>query len=184
MRHGDPGRRGCEVDWVVDRRSWTLGPTPMGPSSRHSERSATWIPLPSPCKRFWGGSPRRAAIPRAGCMSLEGEPGTTVYILELGWVRATRTSSEGREQAMLFLQQGDIFGDVAVFSGTVYPVRCGPRGGEGLGGRRGCVSRRWRATGTCVGGDPPAGGCACATSSAWSRTCPCAAWRHGSRGPW
>ncbi|HET7010195.1 MAG TPA: Crp/Fnr family transcriptional regulator [Anaerolineales bacterium] len=52
---------------------------------------------------------------------LEGEPGTTVYLLESGWVRATRTSPEGREQALLFLRPGEIFGDIAVFNGTVYP---------------------------------------------------------------
>jgi len=30
-------------------------------------------------------------------------------------------SRDGREQAMLFLESGEIFGDIAVFSGTTYP---------------------------------------------------------------
>lgn len=52
---------------------------------------------------------------------LEGEPAEAVYILEKGWVKATRMSSDGREQAMLFLRPVEIFGDVAVFTGSPYP---------------------------------------------------------------
>lgn len=52
---------------------------------------------------------------------LEGEPAEAVYILERGWVKATRISPQGREQAMLFLRPVDIFGDIAVFTGKPYP---------------------------------------------------------------
>jgi len=52
---------------------------------------------------------------------LEGEPADAVYILERGWVKATRMSRDGREQAMLFLRPVEIFGDVAVFAGVPYP---------------------------------------------------------------
>lgn len=52
---------------------------------------------------------------------IEGEPADTLYLLESGWVKATRMSREGREQAMLFLESGEIFGDIAVFNGTTYP---------------------------------------------------------------
>jgi len=52
---------------------------------------------------------------------LEGEPATAVFVLESGWVKATRISPDGREQALSVLQPMDIFGDVAVFSGTPYP---------------------------------------------------------------
>lgn len=66
-----------------------------------------------------------AAVPRhfeAGqVIYLEGEPAEHVYILERGWIKATRMSREGREQAMLFLCPVDIFGDVAVFTGACYP---------------------------------------------------------------
>lgn len=65
------------------------------------------------------------AIPRqykAGqVIYLEGEPADYVYILEKGWVKATRMTHEGREQGLLFLRPVDIFGDIAVFSGTSYP---------------------------------------------------------------
>lgn len=66
-----------------------------------------------------------AAIPRhfeAGqVIYLEGEPANYVYILERGWVKATRMTPEGREQGLLFLRPVEIFGDIAVFSGTSYP---------------------------------------------------------------
>ncbi len=52
---------------------------------------------------------------------IEGEPPTFVYILEKGWVKATRMSHEGREQGMLFLRPVEIFGDIAVFTETTYP---------------------------------------------------------------
>lgn len=65
------------------------------------------------------------AIPRqykAGqVIYLEGEPAEFVYILEKGWVKATRITHEGREQGLLFLRPVEIFGDIAVFSGTSYP---------------------------------------------------------------
>ena len=67
----------------------------------------------------------RVAMPRrfeAGqVIYLEGEPAMALYILETGWVKATRMSREGREQAMLFLKPGEIFGDVAVFTDASYP---------------------------------------------------------------
>ena len=66
-----------------------------------------------------------APIPRrfdAGqVIYLEGEPAEYIFIIESGWVKATRVSREGREQALLFLHPGEIFGDVAVFSHTTYP---------------------------------------------------------------
>ena len=52
---------------------------------------------------------------------LEGEPAEYIFIIESGWVKATRISREGREQALLFLHPGEIFGDIAVFSHTTYP---------------------------------------------------------------
>ncbi len=52
---------------------------------------------------------------------LEGEPATALFVLEAGWVKATRLSPEGREQAMLFLKPGEVFGDVAVLTGRPYP---------------------------------------------------------------
>jgi CRP-like cAMP-binding protein len=52
---------------------------------------------------------------------LEGEPAESIFIVESGWVKATRMSHDGREQALLFLRTGEMFGDVAVFSHASYP---------------------------------------------------------------
>ena len=52
---------------------------------------------------------------------LEGEPADYVYILESGWIKATRMSRDGREQALMFLRPVDIFGDTNVFVGKNYP---------------------------------------------------------------
>lgn len=52
---------------------------------------------------------------------VEGEPAESVYILETGWIKATRMTREGREQAMMFMRPVGIFGDIAVFTGTTYP---------------------------------------------------------------
>jgi CRP/FNR family transcriptional regulator len=53
---------------------------------------------------------------------LEGEPAEYVYILESGWVKATRMTHEGREQGLHFLRPVEIFGDNAAFTGTTYPA--------------------------------------------------------------
>lgn len=52
---------------------------------------------------------------------LEGEPAGFVYILEKGWVKATRMTHEGREQGLIFLRPVEIFGDIAAFTGVSYP---------------------------------------------------------------
>lgn len=53
---------------------------------------------------------------------LEGEPAEYVYILERGWVKATRMTHEGREQGLHFLRPVEMFGDNAVFTRTTYPA--------------------------------------------------------------
>jgi len=52
---------------------------------------------------------------------LEGEPADVLYILETGWVKATRMSPEGREQALWFLEAGEVFGDVALLTDAPSP---------------------------------------------------------------
>jgi CRP/FNR family transcriptional regulator len=53
---------------------------------------------------------------------LEGEPAEAVYILESGWVKATRMTREGRQQALMVLRPVDIFGDVAVVTSQAFPA--------------------------------------------------------------
>jgi CRP/FNR family cyclic AMP-dependent transcriptional regulator len=52
---------------------------------------------------------------------IEGEPAESIYILESGWIKATRMTRDGREQAMMFLRPVEVFGDIAVLIGTTYP---------------------------------------------------------------
>ncbi len=66
-----------------------------------------------------------SAVPRrfttGQVIYVEGEPAESIYILEAGWVKAMRMTREGREQAMMFLRPVEVFGDIAVFTGTTYP---------------------------------------------------------------
>jgi CRP/FNR family transcriptional regulator len=66
-----------------------------------------------------------SAIPRhfdAGqVIYVEGEPAESIYVLESGWIKATRMTLDGREQAMMFLRPVEVFGDIAVLTGTTYP---------------------------------------------------------------
>lgn len=68
----------------------------------------------------------RQMIPRnydsGQIICLEGEPGDYVYFVEKGWVKGVRTASDGREQAALFLHDGETFGAEAVFGGAAYTV--------------------------------------------------------------
>ncbi len=52
---------------------------------------------------------------------VEGEPAESIYILESGWVKATRMTRDGREQAMMFIRPVEVFGDIAVLTGVPYP---------------------------------------------------------------
>jgi CRP-like cAMP-binding protein len=104
----------------------------MRPSSKSSHLSIEQArKVLSRVRNFSGLPPHvqneiaRVAIPRqfdsGQVIFMEGEPANCLYILESGWVKASRISPEGREQAMLFLKNGDIFGDVAVLTNTPYP---------------------------------------------------------------
>jgi CRP-like cAMP-binding protein len=64
-------------------------------------------------------TPRRFDADEVIC--LEGEPARVLHILEKGWVKATRMSPEGREQALWFLESGEVFGDVALLTDTPSP---------------------------------------------------------------
>jgi len=52
---------------------------------------------------------------------MEGEPDTAIYFIERGWVKSTRISCQGREQAMLCLCSGEVFGETAMVPQSTYP---------------------------------------------------------------
>lgn len=102
--------------------------TSLPPTPQHSTRLKALL---ARIRHFDGLPPEvrdriaASAVPRhfpAGqVIYIEGEPAECFYLLERGWVKATRMTRDGREQAMLFLESGEIFGDIAVFSDTPYP---------------------------------------------------------------
>ncbi|MCJ7701676.1 MAG: Crp/Fnr family transcriptional regulator [Anaerolineales bacterium] len=49
---------------------------------------------------------------------IEGEPSTGLYVVETGWLKVTKISTEGREQVLQTLGPGDTFNAVSVFTGT------------------------------------------------------------------
>lgn len=77
--------------------------------------------LPPAIKEAIAGAATPLHFEAGQVIYLEGEPAEVLYILENGWVKAIRMSPEGREQAMLFLMSGEVFGDVAVLTDTPYP---------------------------------------------------------------
>ena len=60
--------------------------------------------------------------PKGKLIYLEGDPPDYVYLIENGWVKATRLRRDGREQWMRVIGSGDLFGEVAVVAGTNYPA--------------------------------------------------------------
>lgn len=82
---------------------------------------------------YFAGLPDTVIVGLAKCASqrhfdtgqviyIEGELAESIFILETGWIKATRMTREGREQAMAFMQPGEIFGDIAVFIEEPYPA--------------------------------------------------------------
>jgi CRP/FNR family transcriptional regulator len=52
---------------------------------------------------------------------LEGDEARYIFVIEDGWVKSTRTTREGREQALAFMQSGEMFGNVAALAEDIYP---------------------------------------------------------------
>ena len=112
----------------MDKKDASLITPSLNPDPQHLARLKALLAL---IRHFDGLPPEvlerlaASAVPRhfeaEQVIYIEGEPAETFYLLERGWVKATRISRDGREQAMLFLESGEIFGDIAMFSGTTYP---------------------------------------------------------------
>jgi CRP/FNR family transcriptional regulator len=77
--------------------------------------------LPEEAQQTLAASAIRRHFDAGQVIYVEGEPAESVYVLESGWVKATRVTREGREQAMLFLRPVEVFGDIAALTGTTYP---------------------------------------------------------------
>ncbi|MEW5940763.1 MAG: cyclic nucleotide-binding domain-containing protein, partial [Chloroflexota bacterium] len=89
---------------------------------KHSlSRLRHFAELPDNIKQTIGASAAHRHFNAGQVIYVEGEPAESVYILESGWVKATRMTREGREQAMMFLRPVEVFGDIAVLTNTTYP---------------------------------------------------------------
>lgn len=49
---------------------------------------------------------------------LEGEPASGLYVVQSGWLKASKIAIDGREQILQFLGNGEVFNAVSVFSGA------------------------------------------------------------------
>jgi CRP/FNR family transcriptional regulator len=53
---------------------------------------------------------------------IEGDEARFIFVIAEGWVKATRTTREGREKALAFMQPGEMFGNLAALAEDVYPA--------------------------------------------------------------
>ena len=52
----------------------------------------------------------------------EGDAGSSLFVLETGWVKAVRMTEGGREQAVNVMRDGEVFGAETVFTQAPYPL--------------------------------------------------------------
>ncbi|MGE0600693.1 MAG: Crp/Fnr family transcriptional regulator [Dehalococcoidia bacterium] len=68
------------------------------------------------------GESRRRDYTMGEVVFMEGEPAEGLYVLESGWVRAVKTSEQGREQVLQFVGPGEAFNTVAIFTSGLSPA--------------------------------------------------------------
>lgn len=61
---------------------------------------------------------RRTTYQPQQVVFLMGEPDTSLYIVEAGWLKAVKTAATGREQTMATFGPGALFNDIAVLAGV------------------------------------------------------------------
>lgn len=53
---------------------------------------------------------------------LEGEDCAGLFVVEAGWLKAVKTSPEGREQVLRFVGPGEVLNEIGVFAGAENPA--------------------------------------------------------------
>ena len=53
---------------------------------------------------------------------LEGETAAAIYYLEFGWVKVIKSSLDGREQILRFMEPGETFNELSVFANKTNPA--------------------------------------------------------------
>ncbi len=64
----------------------------------------------------------RRAFEAGQVVLLEGESGSGLYVVEEGWLKTVKASSEGREQTVRLIGPGEFFNAIGVFVGAPLPV--------------------------------------------------------------
>ncbi|MCL5958495.1 MAG: Crp/Fnr family transcriptional regulator [Chloroflexi bacterium] len=65
---------------------------------------------------------REKTFDRGEMVILEGDPGEAIYFIAKGRVKIFKTSSEGKEQILRFIRNGESFNEVPVFDGGPNPA--------------------------------------------------------------
>src|ERR671937_3037557 len=60
---------------------------------------------------------RRRRSPKGTVIFVEGDPGTSLYVIETGHVKIVLTSPEGKELVLAVRGPGEFFGDMALLDG-------------------------------------------------------------------
>jgi len=76
-----------------------------------------FAPLPTDALDELSARLRRRAYARGEAVFREGDPGTSLYIVNAGRVKLALSSSEGREIIIDLLGPGDVFGELALLDG-------------------------------------------------------------------
>ena len=63
------------------------------------------------------GALRRRRYPRNTVIFMEGDPGTTLFIIESGTVKIGLSTADGKELVIALLGRGEFFGDMAILDG-------------------------------------------------------------------
>src|SRR5215207_3648382 len=76
-----------------------------------------FAPLPPDALDELSARLRRRPYNRGEAVFREGDPGTSLYIVQSGHVKLSLTSAEGREIIIDLLGPGDVFGELALLDG-------------------------------------------------------------------
>ncbi len=78
--------------------------------------------LPSDLLDVVANAAVRRAYQADDIVFFEGEPSPGLYLVQDGWLKAVRTSTDGREQVLRFIGPGEVINEVGVFAGDRNPA--------------------------------------------------------------
>ena len=60
--------------------------------------------------------------PKGSVLFIEGDRGEALFVIDIGRVKISKSTSDGREQILHILNNGDIFAEVVLFDRGPYPA--------------------------------------------------------------